>query len=41
VKLVALTGCGQPSDVVQALISGFDPHLVKPVKLAELSDLLQ
>lgn len=40
-KLVALTGYGQHSDVVRALASGFDAHLVKPVKPDELAALLQ
>jgi signal transduction histidine kinase/ActR/RegA family two-component response regulator len=32
VYLVALTGYGQPDDLRQALESGFDAHLVKPVE---------
>lgn len=41
VKLIALTGYGQHSDIVHALASGFDAHLVKPVKPDELAALLQ
>ena len=33
VRLVALTGYGQPEDVKRALRAGFDAHLVKPVDL--------
>ena len=35
-KLIALTGYGQPEDRARALQAGFDEHLVKPVELAEL-----
>lgn len=40
VKLIALTGYGQHSDVVHAMASGFDAHLVKPVNPDELAALL-
>ncbi len=30
VRLIALTGYGQPSDKALALQSGFDAHLLKP-----------
>jgi CheY-like chemotaxis protein len=40
VTLVALTGYGQESDRQQALDAGFDFHLVKPVSLAALRELL-
>jgi len=30
-RLVALTGYGQPEDVRRALAAGFDAHVVKPV----------
>jgi len=40
VVLVALTGYGQDSDRQQALDAGFDHHLVKPVSLAALHELL-
>lgn len=39
-RLVALTGYGQPEDRRQALEAGFDLHLVKPVDLAALEQLL-
>ncbi len=38
--LVALTGYGQDSDREQAKAAGFDFHLVKPVSLDELKNLL-
>ena len=38
--LIALTGWGQASDRARALASGFDHHLVKPVAIAQLVDLL-
>lgn len=41
VRLIALTGYGQPSDVTNALAAGFDAHLVKPVDVAQLGKLLQ
>ena len=40
VKLIALTGYGQPTDRQQALEAGFDAHLIKPVKLDDLAALL-
>ena len=40
VTLVALTGFGQESDRRQAQEAGFDRHLVKPVSIAALQDLL-
>jgi signal transduction histidine kinase len=36
IKLVAITGYGQPSDREQALASGFDRHMMKPVDPAQL-----
>ena len=36
-KLIALTGYGQPEDRARALRGGFDDHLVKPVELGALS----
>ena len=41
VKLVALTGYGQPGDRQQALAAGFDVHLVKPVGVEDLEPLLR
>lgn len=40
VKLVALTGYGQNSDVSNAIAAGFDAHMVKPVEPNRLADLL-
>jgi two-component system, chemotaxis family, CheB/CheR fusion protein len=39
VTLIALTGYGQPADVNQALATGFDAHVVKPLGLAALRRL--
>jgi two-component system CheB/CheR fusion protein len=39
--LIALTGYGQPSDRALARDAGFNAHIVKPVRLAELLALLQ
>lgn len=38
--LIALTGYGQPEDQQRALQAGFDAHLVKPVDLEQLTNLL-
>lgn len=38
--LVALTGYGQPEDVLRAREAGFDAHFVKPVDLQQLLDTL-
>jgi CheY-like chemotaxis protein len=35
-RLVAVTGFGQPDDRERAFASGFDRHLVKPVDLKTL-----
>ncbi|MDY7227196.1 ATP-binding protein [Hyalangium rubrum] len=40
VLLVAVTGYGQPEDRRQALQAGFDEHLVKPVDIGRLRELL-
>jgi signal transduction histidine kinase/ActR/RegA family two-component response regulator len=40
-KLVALTGYGQDRDRERSRSVGFDEHMVKPVELRELLDLLQ
>ena len=40
VRLIALTGYGQPGDRERALAAGFDVHVRKPVDLAELRALL-
>jgi signal transduction histidine kinase len=41
IRLVALTGYGQPSDVERAHASGFDAHLTKPVDVSALLALLE
>jgi signal transduction histidine kinase/ActR/RegA family two-component response regulator len=41
VRLVALTGYGQPEDERRAYAAGFDIHLTKPVNPARLAELLQ
>jgi signal transduction histidine kinase/CheY-like chemotaxis protein len=40
-RLVALTGYGQDSDRQRALDAGFDAHLVKPVEMNRLIDVLE
>jgi CheY-like chemotaxis protein len=40
IRLVAVTGYGQPSDHERSRAVGFDAHLVKPIELAELAHLL-
>ena len=40
VRLIALTGYGQPEDRERALRAGFDDHLVKPVELQRVFDAL-
>lgn len=39
-RLVALTGYGQPEDRRRALDAGFDAHLVKPVEAEDLNRVL-
>jgi CheY-like chemotaxis protein len=39
-KLIALTGWGQPEDRERTKAAGFDHHLVKPAALPELQKLL-
>lgn len=41
VKLVALTGFGQAADRENAIASGFDEHIVKPVDARKLQQLLR
>jgi len=41
VKLVALTGWGQPADRERAMQAGFDVHLTKPVNYESVRALLQ
>jgi CheY-like chemotaxis protein len=40
-KIVALTGYGQPEDRARTLGAGFDDHLVKPVELGALARSLE
>ncbi|HEV8408918.1 MAG TPA: CHASE3 domain-containing protein [Gemmatimonadaceae bacterium] len=40
IRLIALTGWGQPEDVKRSQRAGFDHHLVKPVELARLQELI-
>jgi len=40
-KLIAMTGYGQPQDRQRATASGFDAHLVKPIDMAMLENLLR
>jgi signal transduction histidine kinase len=40
IRLIALTGYGQPDDRRQALEAGFDAHLVKPVEAAILQSAI-
>ncbi|HET9930144.1 MAG TPA: ATP-binding protein [Polyangiaceae bacterium] len=39
-RLIALTGYGQPEDRARTRAAGFDAHLVKPVEVAELEAVL-
>lgn len=41
VKLVAVTGWGQPDDKLRSRTAGFDRHLVKPIDPAEVDQLLE
>jgi CheY-like chemotaxis protein len=41
IRLIALTGYGQPADRTRAVEAGFDAHLVKPVDVQELSRMLE
>jgi CheY-like chemotaxis protein len=40
VKLIAVTGWGQPDDKLRAQSAGFDQHLLKPIDPAEVDRLL-
>jgi CheY-like chemotaxis protein len=40
IRLVALTGYGQPEDRARALHEGFDAHLVKPMIPTELRKII-
>lgn len=39
-RLIAMTGYGQPEDQQRALEAGFNSHLVKPIDLAQLSQMI-
>jgi CheY-like chemotaxis protein len=39
--LIAVTGYGQDTDRARSLQAGFDAHVVKPVKLAEIEALIR
>jgi CheY-like chemotaxis protein len=39
-KLIALTGWGQPDDKLRARSAGFDRHLLKPIDPADVDRLL-
>ncbi|HMO91143.1 MAG TPA: chemotaxis protein CheB [Pirellulaceae bacterium] len=39
IRLVALTGYGQPNDVEEALRAGFDDHIVKPILPEQIQSL--
>lgn len=41
VRLIALTGYGQPEDRIRTAAAGFDAHFVKPVDFAALCDELK
>jgi len=41
IRLVAVTGYGQPADRLRAQEAGFDEHMVKPVEPAALQDFLR
>ena len=41
VKLIAVTGWGQPDDQLRAHTAGFDRHLIKPIDPAEVDRLLE
>jgi CheY-like chemotaxis protein len=40
-RLIALTGYGQDQDRERSRRAGFDAHLVKPVSVEKLADLLR
>ncbi|HET8541848.1 MAG TPA: ATP-binding protein [Anaeromyxobacter sp.] len=41
VRLIAVTGYGQPEDRIRSEEAGFDAHLVKPVELDELREVIE
>jgi CheY-like chemotaxis protein len=40
IPLIAVTGYGQQGDYERSAAAGFDAHLVKPVDLAQLAELV-
>ncbi len=40
VKMICMTGYGQPEDVEKAMAAGFDTHLTKPATASQLTDAL-
>jgi CheY-like chemotaxis protein len=40
IRLVAVTGYGQPTDAQRSIEAGFDEHIVKPVEIETLRDIL-
>ena len=40
-RLIALTGYGQPADIERALEAGFDAHITKPITIDELEHVLE
>jgi two-component system CheB/CheR fusion protein len=38
--MIAVTGYGQPQDVVKALAAGFDHHITKPLSLSALHEAI-
>jgi CheY-like chemotaxis protein len=41
IPLVALTAYGRVEDKIKILASGFDSHVIKPVELGELSEIIR
>jgi CheY-like chemotaxis protein len=41
IRLVAITGYGQPADRARAMQAGFDAHLLKPIAPQMLKELLE
>ena len=41
IRLVAITGYGQPEDRERAMTAGFDDHMLKPLNLEELRSMLE
>lgn len=40
IRLIAVTGYGQPDDVRRALAAGFDRHLKKPVRMEDIEQAI-